>query len=123
MIYIRHWLFDYNIIPFYLNVLFISFRENAVRLSQLMHDELMPVKDIGAYWIEHVLRHKGTRHLQLAGRDLPFYQTYLIDVIAFLIAISVIFLLLTIILLRWILSKCLHRSVPSTSINVKRKTQ
>ena len=75
-----------------------------------MRDELMPAKNLGTYWIEHVLRQKGTKHLQLVGKDMPFYQTYLLDVIAFLIGISVVFLLSIAALLRCCVSKCLSRS-------------
>ena len=96
-----------------------SCRGNATRLSRLMHDELMPAKDIGAYWIEHILRHKGGKHLQLSGKDMPFYQRYLIDVFAFLTGLIISVLLVTVLLLRWIVSKCCSFHL---SPKVKRKT-
>jgi len=83
-----------------------SFKNNATRLSRLMRDELMPAKDIGAYWVEHVLRQKGTKHLQLAGKDMPFYQRYLLDVIAFLMGIALMILIALICLFRWFIFKC-----------------
>jgi hypothetical protein len=97
-----------------------SFKNNATRLSRLMRDELMPAKDIGAYWVEHVLRHKGTKHLKLAGKDMPFYQRYLLDVIAFLIGIVALVLICTIALLRCVVSRCFYRSsVPSAKVKSK----
>ena len=45
-----------------------------------MRDELVPAKQVAAYWIEHVLRHGGTKHLQSRAREMPFYQIYLLDV-------------------------------------------
>ena len=54
-----------------------------------MRDELMPGAEVAAYWIEHVLRHGGTKHLQLSGKDMPFYQRYLLDVFAFLLLLLV----------------------------------
>ena len=38
-------------------------------------------------WIEYVLRHGGARHLRAQVFNIPWYQYYLLDVIAFLAAI------------------------------------
>ena len=57
-----------------------SYRDNATRVSRLLRDELVPAKQVAAYWIEHVLRHGGTKHLQSRAREMPFYQIYLLDV-------------------------------------------
>ena len=91
-----------------------SFQGNATRLSRLMRDELMPAKDIGAYWIEHILRHKGGKHLQLAGKDIPFHQRYLLDVIAFLIGIIAMFLISLGVILRRVWSRYFRRAPAST---------
>jgi glucuronosyltransferase len=61
-----------------------------------MRDEIMPGKDMAAYWIEHVLRHGGTKHLQSRANELPFYQLYLLDIWFVLIAIPIMFLSVTI---------------------------
>jgi hypothetical protein len=84
-----------------------------------MHDELMPAKDIGAYWIEHILRHKGGKHLQLTGKDMPFYQRYLLDVIAFLTGLLALMLFIIVLFLRWVGSKCCGSQSPK----IKRKTK
>jgi len=94
-----------------------SFKGNATRLSKLMRDELMPAKEIGAYWIEHVLRHKGTDHFQLAGKDMPFYQRYLFDVVLAIIAIISVFFIAIFALLRCVITKFVVSSTSS-----KRKT-
>ena len=49
-----------------------------------MQDEMIPAKDVAVYWIEHVLRHGGTKHLQSRAKEMPFYQLYLLDVWLFL---------------------------------------
>lgn len=49
-----------------------------------MQDEMIPAKEVAVYWIEHVLRHGGTKHLQSRAKDMPFYQLYLLDVWLFL---------------------------------------
>ena len=81
-----------------------------------MRDELIPGKDVAAYWIEHVLRHGGTKHLQLSGKDMPFYQRYLLDVFAFLSVLSTFFLLTLFSIVRFIYSQFL-------STSKKRKTE
>lgn len=67
---------------------------------------MVPGKDIGAYWVEHVLRHGGTRHLQSRGKDIPLYQRYLLDVFAFLAIVLLFLLYVTYSSLRWIVRKC-----------------
>ena len=96
-----------------------SYRGNATRLSRLMRDELMPSKELGTYWIEHVLRHNGAKHLQLAGKDLPFYQKYLIDVILFLVGLILILVVISFLLIRWFLRKCFAQ----TSSKAEQKVQ
>lgn len=67
-----------------------SYKGNATRLSRIIKDELMPAKDVGVYWVEHVLRLNGTAHLQsLAAKEMPFYQFYLIDVWAFIFCLVI----------------------------------
>lgn len=82
-----------------------------------MKDEPMPGREVAAYWVEYVLRHGGTKHLQVASKNMPFYQRYLLDVIGFLIMASLIPLYLCYRTIRWILLKCLLR--PATQ---KQKT-
>ncbi|XP_032791501.2 LOW QUALITY PROTEIN: UDP-glycosyltransferase UGT5 [Daphnia magna] len=65
-----------------------SYKENATRLSKIMQHQLMPGREIGVYWVEHVLRHGG-KHLHSVSKNLPFYQHHLLDVWLFLIFTSV----------------------------------
>ena len=64
-----------------------------------MRDELLPAKDVAAYWVEHVLRHGGTKHLQSKVKDMPWYKVYLLDVILFLITVLALPPILLIVLL------------------------
>lgn len=52
-----------------------------------MQHQLMPGREIGVYWVEHVLRHGG-KHLHSVSKNLPFYQHHLLDVWLFLIFTS-----------------------------------
>ncbi len=57
-----------------------------------MQEEIMPGKDVAAYWIEYVIRHGGTKHLQLASKGMPFYQRHLLDVALLFFVIMIVFL-------------------------------
>lgn len=52
------------------------------RLSQLFKDRPASALESAIYWIEYVIRHNGAPHLRTAGADLPWYQYYLVDVVA-----------------------------------------
>ena len=39
-----------------------------------MHDELVPGKKIAAYWVEYILRHGGTKHLETTSKNMPFIK-------------------------------------------------
>ena len=86
-----------------------------------MRDELMPGQKLAAYWIEHVLRHNGTKHLQLTSKNLPFYQRYLLDVIAFLVAIVLGLLLLVSAVLYFLLRRCFSNEGDSKEKKTKKE--
>ena len=87
-------------------------------MSRLMRDELLPGKEVAAYWIEHVLRHGGTKHLQLSGKDMSFYKRYLLDVFAFLCLLACTGLAVLYYFIRWIVFRYFVGTTDS-----KRKTQ
>ncbi|XP_047272133.1 UDP-glucuronosyltransferase 2A3 isoform X2 [Homo sapiens] len=63
-----------------------SYKENAMRLSRIHHDQPVKPLDRAVFWIEFVMRHKGAKHLRSAAHDLTWFQHYSIDVIGFLLA-------------------------------------
>ena len=88
-----------------------SYKENVMKLSQLMKDELVPAKDVAVYWIEHVLRHGGTKHLQSKAKDMPFYQLYMLDVWALLVASFILTIYATYRVVSCIKNRCLSRKI------------
>uniref|UniRef100_A0A4W3GPN4 UDP-glucuronosyltransferase n=1 Tax=Callorhinchus milii TaxID=7868 RepID=A0A4W3GPN4_CALMI len=60
------------------------YKENAIRLSSIQHDQPMTPLDTAVFWIEFVMRHKGAKHLRPASHSLTWYQYHSLDVIAFL---------------------------------------
>uniref|UniRef100_A0A8D1Y4P5 UDP-glucuronosyltransferase n=1 Tax=Sus scrofa TaxID=9823 RepID=A0A8D1Y4P5_PIG len=63
-----------------------SYKENAMRLSRIHHDQPVKPLDRAVFWIEFVMRHKGAKHLRAAAHDLTWYQYHSLDVIGFLLA-------------------------------------
>ncbi|XP_070118489.1 UDP-glucuronosyltransferase 2B4-like [Equus caballus] len=62
-----------------------SYKENAMKLSRIQHDQPMKPLDRAVFWIEFVMRHKGAKHLRPASHDLNWFQYHSLDVIGFLL--------------------------------------
>ncbi|XP_030046399.1 UDP-glucuronosyltransferase 2A2 isoform X2 [Microcaecilia unicolor] len=72
------------------------YKENAMKLSQIQHDQPIKPLDRAVFWIEFVMRHKGAKHLRPASHHLTWYQYHCLDVIAFLILCLAVFLIVSI---------------------------
>ncbi|XP_063243051.1 UDP-glycosyltransferase UGT5-like [Bacillus rossius redtenbacheri] len=64
------------------------YKETAERVSRIFHDQPQTPMQQAVFWVEYVLRHHGARHLRSAALDLAWYQYYLLDVAAVLLAAS-----------------------------------
>ncbi|XP_057627043.1 UDP-glucuronosyltransferase 2B17-like isoform X3 [Chionomys nivalis] len=62
------------------------YKENAMWLSTIHHDQPMKPLDRVIFWIEFVMRHKGAKHLRPLAHNLTWYQYHSLDVIGFLLA-------------------------------------
>ncbi|CAH1375671.1 hypothetical protein MTP99_017082 [Tenebrio molitor] len=67
-----------------------KYSENMKTRSKLMRDRQNKPIDVADYWIRHIIRHNGGAHLRVAGLELPWYQYLVLDVVAFLIAITLL---------------------------------
>ncbi|XP_063921668.1 UDP-glycosyltransferase UGT5-like [Zophobas morio] len=67
-----------------------KYRNSAKQRSEAFHDRQVSPMDTAIYWIEYVIRHRGAPHLRVAALDLPWYKYHLLDVIGFLVLISVV---------------------------------
>nr|XP_013797976.1 PREDICTED: UDP-glucuronosyltransferase 2A2-like isoform X2 [Apteryx mantelli mantelli] len=67
-----------------------TYKENALRLSRIHHDQPMKPLDRAVFWIEFVMRHKGAKHLRPASHHLTWYQYHCLDVLAFLFTCAAI---------------------------------
>ncbi|XP_040010963.1 UDP-glucuronosyltransferase 2A2-like [Xiphias gladius] len=67
-----------------------SYREKMKMLSNLHRDQPMKPLDRAIFWIEFVMRHKGAPHLRTESYKMSRIQYYSIDVMAFLLAVSLL---------------------------------
>ena len=66
-----------------------------MHISSLLKDRQRAPLQETADWIEYVLRHGGARHLRAQVLKIPWYQYYLLDVIASLVAmITLVFMVI-----------------------------
>ncbi|KAJ7389215.1 UDP-glucuronosyltransferase 1-1 [Desmophyllum pertusum] len=63
------------------------FKTKAMQISGLLKDRRRTPLQETCDWIEYVLRHGGAQHLRAQVFNIPWYQYYLLDVMAFLVAI------------------------------------
>ncbi|KAL9957670.1 hypothetical protein ACROYT_G034594 [Oculina patagonica] len=63
------------------------FKNKAMYISGLLKDRRRTPLQETSDWIEYVLRHGGAGHLRAQVFNIPWYQYYLLDVMAFLVAI------------------------------------
>ncbi|KAL6435943.1 hypothetical protein ACFW04_005651 [Cataglyphis niger] len=66
-----------------------SYKNNMLKLRDLLRD--LPYNPLNntIWWIEHVIRHKGALHLRNKSRDMPWYKTQLLDMLA-IVLVSVV---------------------------------
>ncbi|EHB03444.1 UDP-glucuronosyltransferase 2B19, partial [Heterocephalus glaber] len=62
------------------------YKENAMWLSTIHHDQPMNPLDRAVFWIEFVMLHKGAKHLRPLTQNLTWYQYHSLDVIGSLLA-------------------------------------
>ncbi|GCB77674.1 hypothetical protein scyTo_0019312 [Scyliorhinus torazame] len=87
-----------------------SYRENMKRMSALHRDVPLAPVELAVFWIEYTIKHRGAAHLRAVGNELPFYQYYLMDVIAIIITVLGLFLYLGYKMVKALLGKiCLGR--------------
>ncbi|KAF7243570.1 UDP-glucuronosyltransferase 1-1 [Varanus komodoensis] len=73
-----------------------KYKENIQRLSDLHLDRPIHPLDLAVHWVEFVMRHKGAPHLRPAAHDLNWIQYHSIDVFAFLLAVALIALFISV---------------------------
>ena len=60
-----------------------SYSENIKKASRIFRDRPDTPRSRAAFWVKHVTKY-GSRHLRSYANDMPLYQYWMVDVIAFL---------------------------------------
>ncbi|OBS67837.1 hypothetical protein A6R68_03623 [Neotoma lepida] len=71
-----------------------SYKENAMRLSRIHHEQPVKPLDRAVFWIEYVMLNKGAKHLRVAAHDLTWFQYHSLDVLGFLLTCVVTVMLI-----------------------------
>ncbi|KAL6041692.1 hypothetical protein STEG23_009884 [Scotinomys teguina] len=73
-----------------------SYKENAMWLSRIHHDQPVKPLDRAIFWIEYVMCNKGAKHLRVAAHDLTWFQYHSLDVLGFLFScvVTVMFIIM-----------------------------
>ncbi|XP_061118001.1 UDP-glucuronosyltransferase 2A1-like [Conger conger] len=87
-----------------------SYKESAMRLSRIHHDQPMSALDQAVFWIEFVMRNKGAKHLRVQAHNLSWYQYHCLDVLAALLATVVLIAVIFFKACCFCLRKCCTRS-------------
>ncbi|XP_038670630.1 UDP-glucuronosyltransferase 2C1-like [Scyliorhinus canicula] len=77
-----------------------SYRDNMQKLSALHRDQPESPMERAIFWIEYVARHKGAAHLRSESYRLPWYVYHCVDVMFFVLNVSLKVTTLTVLLLK-----------------------
>ena len=90
-----------------------------------MKDIPLRPEELGAYWVEYVVRHGGAPHLKSHGRLLHWWEYHLVDVWLFIFAAlgSVIFVITLLVKLLLKCVKLVFCSVAGKKSKEKTKAQ
>jgi glucuronosyltransferase len=68
------------------------YKDSALHHSTLIRDQQVSGLDRAFYWTEYVIRHDGALHLRSAADHLNFFQYFLLDIAAAVVAIATLVL-------------------------------
>ncbi|XP_076626503.1 UDP-glucosyltransferase 2-like [Colletes latitarsis] len=71
-----------------------KYKENMIRLKNIVNDNPYNLVDHLAWWTEYVIRHKGAPHLRSNLAHQPWYQRSDMDIVAFLILATCLLVLI-----------------------------
>jgi len=89
-------------------------KAEATRISGLLRDRPRTPLETTGDWIEYVLRHGGARHLRAQVLNIPWYQYYLLDVMAFLVAVATLTVTVIMLTCRCLCRLCCTKSESKT---------
>lgn len=72
-----------------------SFKSNIEKLAKLVDDVPMKSPEKAAWYIEHVIRNKGAKHLNYPQKEIPFYQYHYYDILLSVFGLLTVFITFT----------------------------
>ncbi|KAF5302522.1 hypothetical protein FQR65_LT00894 [Abscondita terminalis] len=94
-----------------------KYKTKVKEVAKLILDQPMSGLDKAIWWTEYVIRHNGTKHLRSPILDIPFYQYYLLDVIA-VFTLAIVVLISVIVLICKVLFKLSKRLIAFKKLKV-----
>ncbi|CAH2098392.1 unnamed protein product [Euphydryas editha] len=80
-----------------------SYRQNIIKLRNMMHDQPQKPLERAVWWTEYVLRHGGL-HLRAPGADISWTEYYELKLVFLLLAAFLVVLIITILAMYFIIS-------------------
>ncbi|KAH8384528.1 hypothetical protein KR200_008715, partial [Drosophila serrata] len=71
-----------------------KYKTNMDRASKIFRDRPLRAMDTAMYWIDYVIEHRGAPHMVAEGVNLPWYQLYLLDVMAIIVITMSLFVMI-----------------------------
>lgn len=93
----------------------IRYKNNAMKLSKMFHDQPMKPLDKAVYWIEYIIRHNGAHHLKTAGNKLNWIQFMSIDVILVILIFLLIIPIIPFYFVNKMYKSCIKRKLSKKS--------
>ncbi|XP_023937656.2 UDP-glucosyltransferase 2-like [Bicyclus anynana] len=81
-----------------------AYRENVVKLHNIMRDQPQTPLERAVWWTEYVLRHGGATHLRAAGAHMHWTEYYAVDVVIFLLTVALAIVIGVIFAVRYAMS-------------------
>jgi len=77
-----------------------------MHISNLLKDRRRSPLQEACDWIDYVLKHGGAQHLRPQVFNIPWYQYYLLDVMAFLVAVVTFVVIVITVTCRYLCRLC-----------------
>lgn len=66
------------------------YRGRIKEIASIIRDQPMTGLERAIWWTEYVIRHKGASHLKSPLAGMPWYQYFLLDVLAFVLIVGIL---------------------------------
>ncbi|XP_052743544.1 UDP-glucosyltransferase 2-like isoform X2 [Bicyclus anynana] len=81
-----------------------TYRENVVKLHNIMRDQPQTPLERAVWWTEYVLRHGGATHLRAAAAHMHWTEYYAVDVVVFIFTVALVIVIGVIFAIRYAMS-------------------